>query len=303
LSPAPALAAAGTPSGPAAGRAGIRIAAATPARRAAADPHIGELAVSDNGAIVNLIDPRYNRFRTFATGLPFADGMSIDRKGNLYVAGDNVVQEFTGVAPQFTGALPKPTTTYSRGLANAVDVTTDDAGDVFVSDNGGRSITEFAPGSNTIVHQCPLGGSGAGTVVDSQGAVFVAFNNGATGFGQIAEYHTGLAGCNATILPPQVEMAGGLQIDRNGDLVIVDENAAVVDIIAPPYAAITSTIGGFVGPFWIALSRDNAEIFVTDPGAQEVFVDSYPAGTPIAVLGTANGLDEAFGVAVAAPGQ
>jgi hypothetical protein len=303
LAEPPAVAGGPEPSGQGSRAAGNRIGAAALAWRASSDPHIEELAVSDNGAVVNLFDPRYNRFRSFATGLPFADDMHIDRKGNLYVAGDTVVQEYTGIVPQFAGALPKLTTTYSSGLSNAVDVTTDDADDVFVSDNAGRTITEFAPGSNTIVHQCPLEGAGAGTVVGPQGAVFVAFNSGVTGFGQIAEYAKGLAGCKATILPPQVEMAGGLQIDRQGDLVIVDENAAVVDIIAPPYAAITSSIGGFMGPFWLALSRDNAELFVTDPQAKEVFVDAYPSGTPLTVLGTANGLNEAFGVAVAPPGQ
>ncbi|MGA8474540.1 MAG: hypothetical protein WB681_05685 [Candidatus Cybelea sp.] len=91
---------------------------------------------------------------------------------------------------------------------------------------------------------------------------------------------------------------GGIALDRKGDLVVCEQNAGV-DIIPPPYNAIsgTITIPGARDYFHAALTARNDRLFVADPLSDAVYVVEYPSGIPDATLGGANGITVPYGVA------
>jgi len=251
-----------------------------------------EIAETDfgNGEAI-LLNQKYKETGTITDGLDGPDGDFIDNKGNLYIgnyAGLNV-QEYApgGTSPSFT---------YSSGLSDPIDVTTDTKGNVYVDDYSADTVVEFPQGSNTASATCSTGLGNEGVVVDSKGDVFVSGNNPNTGTGNIVEFAKGLKGCKATTLGVTLEFAGGLQIDKKGNLVACDQDAGV-DIIPKPYNSVSSTITGAADTFHVALSKNNKTIFIADPSDADILVDKYPSGTPITTLGSAQGFSDPAGVA------
>jgi DNA-binding beta-propeller fold protein YncE len=127
--------------------------------------------------------------------------------------------------------------------------------------------------------------------VDKSGDVFVAYLANSTDTGKIAEYTGGLSGCSATNLGVSLEFPGGMVLDKKSNLVICDQDADAVDIIAPPYSSVTSTLGsGYDDPFHVTVNKKNKQAYVANYAGEDVFVLSYPAGALKATLNSANGL-------------
>jgi hypothetical protein len=253
------------------------------------------LAVTDGGTTaVEILNKQYALTQTL-TGFVGPDGDWYDSKGNLYVADPGAI-----AVQEFAKGATSPTTTYNAGLTDPIGVTTDGAGNVYVADYGdgaASTITEYAQGSNTVKTQCSTGLGNEGIAINNKtGDVFVDGNNPNTGSGNIVEYKGGLSGCSETTLGVVLGFAGGMQIDANLNLAAIDQLAGV-DIIPPPYTSIGSTITGFEDPFHNALNKKQNLMFVVNAGALEVSVVSYPSGTPVTTLGSANGLTEPVGVA------
>ena len=251
-----------------------------------------ELAVSDfaTGGVETL-GPSFHTKNTITNGLGGADGDWIDAAKNLYVA------NYAGVNVQeYASGSTSPTFTYSAGLKDPINVTTDKKGNVYVADYQADAVVEYAQGVNTVVAQCTVGGGVEGVAVDSSGNVFASYNNAQTGAGNLVEYTGGLAGCEGTTLTPTLGTAGGIQIANDGTLVAADQNVGV-DLIPIPYTAIASTITGAVDPFHISLTKYNKLLFIADPANADVLVVHYPSGSSYLTLGAANGLSDPAGVA------
>jgi hypothetical protein len=214
------------------------------------------------------------------------DGSWVDAKGNLYVSNYKSV-DIEEYAPRATS----PKHTYSSNMLDPVNVTTDSKGNVYEADFEGKDVGEYAQGSNTQSETCGPGGWVTGVAVDKSGNVFVAYLNSNTDVGHIAEYQGGLSGCSETTLGLTIEFPGGMVLDKNGDLVVVDQNAAAIDVIAPPYGSVTGTLGsGYNDPFNVTINKKNNQAYVANYGDADVLVLSYPRGTTEATLGASNGL-------------
>ena len=185
--------------------------------------------------------------------------------------------------------------TYNAGIADSIGVTTDKNGNVFEADfnytvSGGGYVNEYAQQSNTVMATCSPGGNVEGVAVDKHGNVFVDYNLPAGGAG-ITEYHAPFSSCNSTVLPITLGFAGGMVLDKQGDLVVCDQTAPAVDIIAPPYTGITGTLGsGWVDPFHVTVDMAGTRAYVTDYGAADVSVLTYPGASPIATISSTSGL-------------
>jgi hypothetical protein len=253
------------------------------------------LAVSDFGTgAVEVLNHRYLLRNTITDGLNGPDGDWYDQAGNLYVANYSgpYVQEYApgGSSPSFT---------YSNGLGDPINVATDESGDVYVVDynfGGTGFVNEYAQGSNTAMLSCSVAGAPEGIAVAESGAIFLSYNTSAGG-ANIAEFRHGLSGCHSRVLGAALNFAGGLQIDNHKNLVACDQTAGAIDIIAPPYNSVTSSITGFVDPFHVVLNKKNTVMFVADVANANVVVDNYPSGSTITTLGSANGLSDPAGVA------
>jgi hypothetical protein len=253
------------------------------------------LAVSDFGTgAVEILNSSYALSSTITTGLSGPDGDWYDQKKNLYVA------NYSGINVQeYAPGSSTPTFTYSAGLGDPINVTTDEKKNVYVVDynfGGSGFVNEYAQASNTVINTCSIGGGAEGIAVGEKGQVFVSYNNPAGG-ANIVEFKHGLAGCTGTTLGVTLNFAGGMQLDNHKNLVACDQTAGAIDIIAPPYGSVTSSITGFGDPFHVALDKANGLVFVADPSFADVQVDNYPSGTPVITLNGSNGLSDPAGVA------
>lgn len=123
--------------------------------------------------------------------------------------------------------------------------------------------------------------------------MFADYNNPSETAGYIVEYAHGLPGCAGTVLPITIGDAGGMVIDKQGNLVVCDQKARAVDIIAPPCTSITGTLGsGWADPFHVTIDKTGTQAYVADVGAANVKVLTYPGGSIVATLNRANGLSE-----------
>jgi hypothetical protein len=260
--------------------------------------------LNDSGT--NVVDViKYNHWTTFegtiSSGMNGVDGNWVDKPvggvRHLYVANyinPNITEYDTAGNLVFT---------YSTGIADSIGVTTDKNGNVFEADlnytvSGGGYVNEYAQQSNTVMATCSPGGNVEGVAVDKHGNVFVDYNL-ASGGAAITEYVGGLtaSGCTGTVLPITLGYAGGMVLDKRGELVVCDQigtgSGAVVDIIPSPYTSITGTLGsGWVDPFHVTIDMAGSRAYVTDLGAADVSVLTYPGGSPIATINSTEGLSQ-----------
>lgn len=248
-----------------------------------------DLFVDDQNAGVEILANRtWKNTGSISNGIDGPDGNFIDKRGNLYVANygaDDIAQYAPGASmPDFT---------YNTGMIDPTNVTVDARGNVYESDydneEGSGFVNEYKQGVNEVFASCSPGGDVEGVAVDGHGNVFVALNF-ASG-GGVVEYGGGLRGCNKTTLITSLKFAGGIVLDRSGNLLVSDQFASSVDVLAPPYNSITRTFGyGFGSPFHLTINKKNDLIYVTDSTAGTVDVLSYPRGEVIADLNAAQGL-------------
>jgi hypothetical protein len=272
-----------------------------PAVQTKVQPNIGpnRLAVSEfnTPADVKILNSSYTLISTITNGVSTADGIWYDQAKNLYVA-----NYAAAVVQEYANGATSPTFTYSAGLVDPINVTTDENGNVFVADynyfNMPAWVNEYAQGSNTVRHTCSIVGAPDGIAIGENGQVFVGYELG-EGNAAIVEFKHGLSGCNGTTLGVAMNFIGGMQIDKQKNLVVGDLLQRAVDIIAPPYSSVTSSITNVAQPFRVALSKDNSLIFIADIGqyTNDVVVDNYPSGSNVTTLGSANGLSNPAGVA------
>lgn len=201
----------------------------------------------------------------------------VDNSGNLYVAINEgrTISEYDPIG--------NPIFTYNLGLVEPIALTTDRFGAVYVADQQ-SGVSEFPQRINQSIN-CP-NYPATGIAVDRRGDVFISSNN------QILEYRHGLvdSDCTPTVLPIVTSFPVGLAIDRQGNLLVADSGSAAVDIIAPPYTSITGTLGsGYTAPERVTINKAGTQAYVTDGGGN-VRVLTYPGGSNVATLGSANGI-------------
>jgi hypothetical protein len=234
--------------------------------------------------VVLLKNGSYKPAGTITKGLVSPNGDFVDAAGNFYVA------DYDAVAiREYRPGSKSPSFTYKHGMIDPVDVTVDSHANVYEADYDGWFVNEYAQNSDTVVNSCSPGGGVEGVAVDAKGNVFVDYNADTYyGIGTIAEYKGGLAGCHETVFNITLKYAGGMALDASGDLIVVDQTAPAVYVIAPPYSQITPLGSGYMGPFHVTLDKSNKLAFVAD--IEDVLVVNYPSGSLAVSLGSTYGV-------------
>jgi DNA-binding beta-propeller fold protein YncE len=252
-----------------------------------------DLYVSDfgTGAVEILANGTWTETGTITSGLDGPDGIFADKKGNVYVANyaGLDIQEYApnGTSPSFT---------YNASMIDPIGVDVDAKGNVYEADyddgGGAGPINEYAQGTNTVLNTCSPGGSVEDVAVDKAGDVFADLNFAAGGAG-VVEYKGGLSGCSETTLITSLSFAGGMAMDKHGNLLVCDQLGPTVDVIKPPYTSVSGTLGsGYSDPFHVTINKKNNQAYVADLGNANVQVLSYPSGSNVATLNSANGLSD-----------
>jgi hypothetical protein len=182
-------------------------------------------------------------------------------------------------------------------------MTTDISGNVYVADYGPLGsapgvVEEFPQGNNTPSASCATGVRNGGIAWDRTAGLFVSGENPNTHTSSILWYRAGLAGCpTPKTLGVTISGPGGLQMDMRDNLLACDTFKGVVDIIPPPYSAVSATIAGATICANIALNVTQNQIYIVDPANGDVLVDQYPSGSHITTLNSVNGISSPAGVA------
>jgi streptogramin lyase len=248
-----------------------------------------DLFVSSGGNdVLALKDGSYKSAGEITSGVDGSDGIWVDNHGNLYVSNFN-----SATVTEYAPGGSSPICTYS-GMLDPTNVTTDDAGNVYVVDfyvdqNPGY-IDKFAQCSDTISQQYPISSGPQGVAVDRHGDIFVSYYSHG---GAFVEFKHGSS--QATPLGVTTVLPGGLVLDKNDNLVADDDNSIVV--IAPPYTSATPIVTSVSGPFRDSLNRKEDLLFSANTGSNTVTVYRYPSGQLVTTLGASNGITSPLGVA------
>lgn len=265
---------------------------ANPPRRHRRSKVEKDLFVSDEmNTVFELKNGTYTEVGTITNGIDTSDGVWVDKKGNVYVA--NV--DGKDVTEYKKGHSTPIICTYSSGLVDPINVTTDTAGNVYVVDfndlNNPGHIDKFAQCSNSVAKQYNVDEGPEGVAVDASGDIFVSYF-GSQG-GNFEEFKAGST--TPTPLGAFVTSPGGLVLDKNGVL-IADDQFGNIDLIAPPYSSTTLFASGLSDPFHDSLNKAETLLFDANHGDGTVSVFSYPSGTLQTTITSANGIDGAEGV-------
>jgi hypothetical protein len=269
---------------------GHRLAGTGPRHILVNDAGAADVAVIDN-------DPTWENDGTFNGGISGPDGNFVDAQHNFYEAdfGNLVINEFAHAGKtEWIGSTPS--FVYNSGLTDPIGVATDSSGNVYAANwNFGASgaVVEYAQGSNTAINTCSLQGGVEGVAIDKAGDVFASENT--SGVGSVVEFAGGLSGCSSTTLPISFVFVGGIAVDGMGNLLVCDQSAPAVDVIAPPYTSITGTLGsGYASPFHVSINKTNKVAYVADDAAAVVDILSYPSGSLIFQLTSAQGIVDPY---------
>jgi hypothetical protein len=237
----------------------------------------------------------------------FAEGMTVDRSGTLYVAGH--LLRSAGVAtfgPNCGGA--------GASFVDPTDSPQDpvvDGATLYLTtiDDGSQAASIFVYNLTTGPEPMrqltdPNAGLGIGVAVDSHHDLFWATNNPWSLGGQVIEFRRGqMPGTLLKATSIGSDYPGGVLVDRSNNLLFIDQSRAAIYIYARPYdAAPFSTISLKGYAEYCALGVNQTRIYCMDEAYASVDAYTYPKGTYL--YSYTNGIDGKQGpggIAIAAP--
>lgn len=249
---------------------------------------------------VELFNPKtYKQLGTITNGIICPYSVTLDAKGNLYVADlgytPTGVDVDSGDIVIYAPGASTPTSTllHGAGLVTAtgiVSVTTDKHGNVYGGtsinygqQNGGHSMPSVVmwPAGNPEPHVVCSGASQRANIdsvaVDSKGNVVYASDN------QVAE-------CAPSGVQHVLNGVGGpvVAIDTHDNLLSSISGSGTISVSAPPYSSVTRTIGaGLMNPTDIKLNATNTQVYVADHGLGQFITIDYQTGAVVSSVAIA----------------
>ena len=236
-------------------------------------------------------------------------GIALDGTSLLVAA--PTLQEIAIYSPRYHSWPPDAV--LDDALAVASDPTVGADGKIYVANILTDIENTPAPGDAVIYKQganrptsvlrCRKAWQWIGIAVDARGDVFANVNRGKFAYPELIEFPAGSKRCQV-LANVQEQDAGGLAIDSQQHLVVLDQNTGIFDVYAPPYTG--SPISSFSFPnggggVFFAIDPRNSYIYLADVVHVGVDVLKYPSGTYVgryrAGLGPP-GVGDLIGVAV-----
>jgi hypothetical protein len=205
-------------------------------------------------------------------GVSNPERLFVDKSLNLYAT--NLA---TGTITAYKRGETSPYLTISDSVNRPTGLTVDSAGTVYCANVGNSTITEYPKGQTTPslwIYVFPY--SPENLAVDDHDNLYVS------ALSEVVEFAHG-----STIgkrLDLDVRAPGALEVDKSGNIIIIDSSANTVDIFpagqTEPSAKIAVTAGA---PAALTLNRQETEVFasVDVPGGFIVQQLDYPNGTSL----------------------
>jgi hypothetical protein len=176
----------------------------------------------------------------------------------------------------------KPFLTISNGVEGPTGLTVDAAGTVYAANTENETITEYPAGQTapSLTITMPPLLTPEYLAVDRSGNLYVSVLGGSTLSG-VLEFSPGsTSGKNLGLV---IGLAGALEVDRSGNIIIVDSASNQIDVFSPgqttPSKQIAVTAGG---PFALSLNGDETLLYATVETSSGGFIVQdvdYPNGT------------------------
>jgi hypothetical protein len=260
--------------------------------------------ISNKVEVYDAIGKNQQPIATITDGISGPAGMTVDVKGDLYVAdtAGNAVAEY---APNGSS----PLATYSQDLLGPVDVAVDSKGNVDVANfyEFSWSIVEFPPGSETPsleIRDSPGSAYSVGLTLDAKDTLYASYQNFYS-LPSVYDYAPGSSKGTAILQfgPPAPGcytqkrcILGGLLIDTSGNLLIADGTLPGVEVFPHGKTTPSKVFARTGSPQSLAFTPDESDIFVADKKNGAVNEYTYPGGALVNTI--KSGLKSVYGVAV-----
>ncbi|HEY1868988.1 MAG TPA: hypothetical protein VGG70_11890, partial [Candidatus Cybelea sp.] len=211
-------------------------------------------------------------------GLSSPQRLFVDKSRNLYVTNNGYGYAVYGDITVYAPGTTSPKLTITDGVDNPTGLTVDAAGTVYCANvTFPATITEYGAGKTAPSLTIPLQYNPAEYLaIDASDNLYASTLNGS-----VWEYHSGST--TGTNLNLQVSFGGALAVDRSGNIVVVDENAATIDFFPAGQTTPSKTISVSGFPFALSLSKDEKKLYATVQSGSEFMVQElkYPGGTTL----------------------
>jgi hypothetical protein len=180
------------------------------------------------------------------------------------------------VGPASLDVNTTPTATLS-GLTGPTALAFDAHGNLFVANEGGTTVSEFAPGKTSPTATLTGVSAPRPLAFDSNGDLFVGDYEGTT----VLEFAPGSTTPTATLTG--LNRPAALVFDHNGNLFVANYNGTTVSEFAPGSTTPTATLTGLNQPRALALDS-SGDLFVANRGGTTVSEFAPGSTTPTATL-------------------
>jgi hypothetical protein len=204
-------------------------------------------------------------------GIDEPERLFVDGSKNLWVTdlGNNTVTEY---APGTTS----PSFTINIGIANPTGLVVDSAGTVYVANVANETVTEYPKGETAPSLTISMSASPEYLATDSSDNLYVS-----TGLG-VWEYPPGST--TGTELSLTIGSPGAIEVDKFGDIILVDAGAASsIDVFPPGQSTPSKTISdGSNYPYALSLSKSEKKLYISSTNSVAAFSVQqfdYPNGT------------------------
>jgi hypothetical protein len=209
-------------------------------------------------------------------GLSSPQRLFVDTSRNLYVTNNGYGQSPYGDITIYARGATSPKLTITDGVDNPTGLTVDAAGTVYCANvTFPATITEYPAGESSPSLTIPLGSDNLPEYLatDASDNLYVSMLGG-----NVWKFAPGST--NGTNLNLQIGQAGALEVDRAGNIVVVDESASTLDFFAAGQTAPKKTLTVSGAPFALSLSRDEKALYVSVDATSEFIIQKlrYPGG-------------------------
>jgi hypothetical protein len=217
------------------------------------------------------------------TGPKSINGIGVDRNGVLWVPQEQ--DQGPGIVTSYAPGCGAPGITLT-GNSQPLAIAFGPKGENYVVEwayGDGSYVAVFPKGATTPSKELQSsavgsGASGNGIGVDRQGDVFFGFAKPYGAGGGIVEFAHGRGQGQLLSVGTTGNPGASITFDGKGNMLVPDVINTVIDIFAPPYSALTSTIPLKGSSYQCALNESENSLACADAEYETADLYSYPAG-------------------------
>jgi hypothetical protein len=201
-------------------------------------------------------------------GVSGAYGLYVDGNGNLYVANSTTITAYHPNSLHPFIAYKDP--------ASPLYVAKDYAGHIYGANRNG-TVTEFLPSRTAGFRTYKTPGVEAdGINIDVSGNMYVAYRD-SSGAGSIKKFQPNSQ--NGHILGMKLVEPQGLQLDKAGNILVVETGSKqVIDVFPPGKRTPSEVVQAGDGVTQVVLQEANNALYVSNFRTNDVYVSAYPRG-------------------------